>query len=335
MKRLAAFLGFPLLCLTIVLRDVSARSGDVNRITGPHTYKNLSVFLIRGANRIEGANFITLQEAMDRKAVVVHETGDVNRLMVTNNSNSSIFIMSGDIVKGGKQDRVIQYNYIVPPKTEKMPVNSFCVESGRWEKREGENLHAFSSSRERIASKELKMSVKKEKSQSGVWQSVSRIQDRLGENVGGDVKGSSETSLQLTLEHEKLKKAREEYSRALAGVIRNHDDVVGYAFAINGKINSAEIFASNALFAKLWEKLINASIVEAISDYREGATYEKVDADDIRRFLQEAEKGNTVSDLDVSERTRVLEKETPGNLLYETRDSDSSDQWINRSYMAK
>ncbi len=334
MKRLVAVLAFPLLCVTIALRGASAQPDEGYRITGPHAHKNLSVFLIHGANRIEGTNFITLQEAMDRKAVVVHETGDVNRLMVTNNSNSSIFIMSGDIVKGGKQDRVIQYNYIVPPKTEKMSVNAFCVESGRWEKRGGENLHAFSSSRERIASKDLKMSVKKEKSQSGVWQSVSRMQDRLGENVG-EVKGASETSLQLTLEHEKLKKAREEYSRTLAGVIRNHGDVVGYAFAINGKINSAEIFASSALFAKLWEKLINASIVEAISDYRVGATYNKVDAEDVRRFLQEADKGSTVSDLDVSERTRVLEKETPGNLLYETRDSDGGDRWINRSYMAK
>ncbi|MBN2080450.1 MAG: hypothetical protein JW838_15875 [Spirochaetes bacterium] len=334
MKRLYAALLFSAIIGMAGARNLTAQNIDGYRVTGPHAHKNLAVFLIHGRNRIDGTNFISLQEAMDRKAVVVHETGSVNQLMITNNSKANIFIMSGDIVKGGKQDRVIQYNYIVPPKTEKMPINSFCVESGRWEKREGENLHAFTSSNERIASKDLKMSVKKEKSQSGVWNGVSRIQDRLGEKVG-EVRGSSETSLQLTLEHEKLKKARDEYARTLAGIIRGQKDVVGYAFAINGKINSAEIFASSALFAKLWAKLVNASIVEAISDYRAGAAYKKVDAGDIRRFLREAEKGNTVSDLDVSKRTRVIEKETPGNLLYETRDSAGGDRWINRSYMAK
>jgi hypothetical protein len=135
-------------------------------VSGPYTHKNISIFLVHGKNSINAEKFLTLEEAMDMKKATVHETENVNQLTITNSSNFNIFIMSGDIVKGGKQDRVIQYNYIVPPGIKQMPVSSFCVESGRWEKRGNENSDRFSSSREMIASKDLKKSVKKDKSQS-------------------------------------------------------------------------------------------------------------------------------------------------------------------------
>ena len=304
--------------------------------TGPYTHKNLSVYLIAGKDKIANTNFLTLQEALEKKTAVVHETEDVNRLQVSNNSrNYNIFIIAGDIVKGGKQDRAIQYNYIVPPKTDKLSIACFCVESGRWQRRGGEDVSSFRSSNDIVASKDLKMSVKKEKSQEKVWGKVSEMQDKLGSNLGGSVKGRSESSLQLTLEHEKIKKAEGEYEKQLKNIPDGKADIVGYAFVINGKINSAEVFAAKVLFQKLWPKLIKASIVEAIAEYNEKQNFTTPDAAQIKNFMAESEKGKNTAVNRVSGNVDVVEKETDGTIMFETRDKKAGGQWLNKSYIKK
>lgn len=321
----------------IIAAGVRAGSepADSYRISGPYNHKNLSLFLIHGKNTINAKKFLTLAEAMEQKKVTVHETGDVNQLTITNSSNFNVFIMSGDIVKGGKQDRVLQYNYIVPPGIKRMPVSSFCVESGRWQKRGNEKADQFSTSQEMIASKDLKMSVKKSKSQSEVWSKVAEVQSDLEKNLGGSVRGSSESSLQLTLENEKLITAQKEYQKALGGILRDKKDVVGYACVINGAINSAEVFASDILFKKLWPKLVKSSIVEAVSKYKKGEAVPAKTADDVKKFIVDSEKAATVAAQDVNRRTKIVEKEADDRLYYETRDADNKGQWINKSYLMK
>ena len=103
------------------------------RVSAPHTYKNLAIFLIHGKNETNRTNIITLAEAMERKLLRVYETSDVNELMVENVSNElDVFIQSGDIVKGGKQDRVLAVSIIIPARSGKVSIEAFCVESGRW-----------------------------------------------------------------------------------------------------------------------------------------------------------------------------------------------------------
>jgi hypothetical protein len=308
---------------------------DAYRISGPYTHKNLSLFLIHGKNSINAKKFLTLSEAMEQKKVTVHETDNVNQLNITNSSDFNIFIMSGDIVKGGKQDRVIQYNYIVPPGIKRMPISSFCVESGRWQQRGKEKADRFSTSQEMIASKDLKKSVKKSKSQTEVWSKVAEVQNDLEKNLGGPVRGSSESSLQLTLENEKLIAAQKEYQKALGGILRDEKEVVGYASAINGTINSAEVFASDILFKKLWPKLAKSSIVEAVAKNSKGAAFQAKTAEDVKKFMVESEKAATVAAKDVNRRTKIVEKEADDRLYYETRDADNKGQWINKSYLMK
>src|SRR6476620_9278929 len=74
-------------------------------VSAPYTYKNLTIFLLHGRDQSSGRNLLTLQEALERKIFVVYETSDVNELAVENLSKEfDVFIQSGDIVKGGKQD---------------------------------------------------------------------------------------------------------------------------------------------------------------------------------------------------------------------------------------
>ena len=72
---------------------------------------------------------------MKDKILIVKETGTVNQLTVENSSaTETVFIQAGDIVKGGKQDRVLTVDMILPPKSGAIPISSFCVEQNRWAK---------------------------------------------------------------------------------------------------------------------------------------------------------------------------------------------------------
>src|SRR5215510_8865160 len=125
------------------------------KVSGPYSHKNLSIFLIHGEDRAKGWVPLTLQEAMEQKKVIVHETENVNSLAIENVSREEVFVQSGDIVKGGKQDRVLAIDLIVPPKSGRMPIDSFCVEQGRWNKRGEESANAFSASDKMLVTKDL------------------------------------------------------------------------------------------------------------------------------------------------------------------------------------
>src|SRR5260370_247144 len=119
--------------------------------SGPVTYRNLTIFLIHGKGTLPGREFLTLQEALEQKKIVVHETQTVNELSVENVApDVEVFIQAGDIVKGGQQDRVLAYDLVVPGKSGKVPIASFCVEAGRWRQRGTEDASRFQSSARQV-----------------------------------------------------------------------------------------------------------------------------------------------------------------------------------------
>jgi hypothetical protein len=112
------------------------RAGEF-RITGPYTHENLSVFLIHGSTRA-AKTLLTLEEAVAQRKVVVYETRNVNELSIENVSNEDVFIQSGEIVKGGAQDRTLKDDFILPTKSGRVNISAFCVEHGRWTRRGNE-----------------------------------------------------------------------------------------------------------------------------------------------------------------------------------------------------
>src|SRR5439155_26916236 len=167
--------------------------------SGPFTHANLTVFLLHGPDAVAGQKLLTLQEALEQKKAVVHETSQVNELAVENLADDvSLFIQSGDIIKGGKQDRVLSFDMILPPKSGRVPIGSFCVESGRWQKRGGEEDGRFSASVNQAPGKDLKLAINDARQQGQVWDRVRQAQDKLSKNVGKPVQsGASPSSLQL------------------------------------------------------------------------------------------------------------------------------------------
>ncbi len=297
-------------------------AGDY-KLSGPYTHKNLSIFLVHGKSVIKGKSFLTLQEALVQKKVVVYETRSVNELSIQNFSDEDVFVQSGDIVKGGQQDRMIGVDLIVPPRSGKLPISAFCVEHGRWSGRGNERVTVFSSSADAAATKEIRLAAKRSTSQGEVWQSVTVAQDKLSRNVGSRVNSSvSESSLQLAVENNKVQETADSYVKALSSIANRSDDVIGYVFAINGKVNSADIYGSNVLFKKLWPKLLKANAIEAIAELQPG------------KFKPASEKAKG-SDKDVNARVNLMTREDSENIFFETRDKNENGAWIHRNYIKK
>ncbi len=307
------------------------------KITGPYTHDNLSVFLVHGKDRISGKTFLTLQEALIQKKIIVFETRSVNELAIENVSNDEVYVQSGEIVKGGQQDRVLAIDMIVPAKSGKMPISAFCVEHGRWSRRGNEQVAVFSSSAEVVATRDLKLAAKSSRSQGAVWENVTLAQDKLSQNVGTRVNGAaSESSLQLALENKAVQKSADEYIKALSGITNGQNDVIGYAFAINGKVNSADVYASSDLFKKLWPKLLKASAIEAIAEFRKEAKFAPVSKENVTTFLDDSETGKAVEKSeDLTKRIQLVTRESDENIFFETRDRTRKEVWVHRNYIKK
>lgn len=310
-------------------------------LAGPYTHSNLSIYLVHGTDQSTDENVLTLQEALGKKIVTVHETGEVNELRVENTSAKyTVFLHSGDIVKGGKQDRALSNDFLLPPKSGKVPVASFCVEQGRWQQREGEQLSHFESSDKMLSTKDLKVAARAKKDQTAVWNSVAEAQAKLSENIGSNVRsGKSESSLQLALENEDLKAATEKYLKKLQGIPGNKPDALGYAFYINGELNSVEIYSSNRLFNKLWPRLIEASATEAVTSLKKKNEDENkiyaVDPNEIKTVLLGSRTGKP-DETELSRRVRLKSYENDKNYLFETVDKESGGgDYKHRSYILK
>ena len=266
----------------------------VPRISGPFHHDNLTICLIHGEDRLKGHKFLMLAEALEQKKFVIYETQKVNELTMENTSDQPVVILSGDILKGGQQDRIAQFDQIVPPKSGKVPLQVFCVErtASRWMKPLTEADKTFTASPGQLCTNDLRLANRSSKDQSGVWAGCARTQDKLTANAKVQVKvKESDSSLALSLEVKEVEAAVNEYVSKLSGVFKDKDDVVGYVFAINGKVLSSDVYGSPELFRKVWPRLLRASAIEAFAELTKDKKHPSAKLQAFRTFLEEAAKG--------------------------------------------
>jgi len=306
------------------------------RLSGPYVHENLTIFLVHGPDQSFSGPFTPLEEAMERKVVAVYETSEVNELAIENRSRSEeVFVQAGDIVKGGQQDRVLAVDLILPAKSGKVPIDAFCVEHGRWTQRGTEQAEAFSVSEDMVATKNLKLATKADPSQARVWNEVEKAQEGLSQGVNDDVRGfASRSSLQLALENDKVQDSAGEYVKKLSSIVEEHTDVIGFVFAINGRLNSADVYPSNAMFKRFWSRLLKAAAIEALSEQSSNEKSGSVSIEAAGDFLVDAEKG-TESFNEVTARTHMVKRESEKGVFFETRDMDHEGAWIHRSYLTR
>jgi ARG/rhodanese/phosphatase superfamily protein len=261
------------------------------QISGPYLQDNLAIFLVHGPAAPGGTPFMTLDEALPAGAAAVYETGDVNNLEVENLSKDRLlFIQAGDIVKGGQQDRVLSVDLILPPASGRTSIAVFCVEHGRWSARGEESAETFASADKTIAGKELKLAAKSEKSQQGVWSAVEETQGMLSVATGGDVAAAeSPSSYQLTLESDQIAAATGAQIEAFKDLPAEHEDAIGFFYAINGRIAGGDVYGSRELFHKLWPRLLEASAVEAVAAKGEQTVAVVATEEDARKLMSMTE----------------------------------------------
>jgi len=329
-----ASLSLPLVCTLLLAAAPPAEY----RISGPYTHDNLSLFLIHGASGGK-TTYLTLKAAMEQKKVVVHETKNVNQLAIENLSDQDVFIQGGDIVKGGDQDRMLSNDFVLAPRSGKVPISAFCVEHGRWSQRGAEPAHQFASSVDMNGAKNVKIAAQANNSQTDVWNKVAQTQVALGRNAGTGGGGSgsgvhapaSPSSYQLSLESRPVVRAVDGYVKALNGVVAGKADVVGLAFAVNGEVNSADLYSSPELFAAMWPKLLKSTAVEAVRLLEKGKSFPPCSVSAVQALLRDAEAGKE-SAVDINRRVKLVRREGDQEMLFESRDGAG---WVHRNYIKK
>jgi hypothetical protein len=184
----------------------------------------------------------------------------VNELAIQNLSDRPLLLLAGEVVSGGKQDRVVARERIVPPHSEPIPLGVFCVEPGRWQ---GAS-HQFSSART-MAHPQLRKQVTEAQDQQKVWNEVAQANQRLAimaapadAATGGFTPSGSYAR---TMEAKPVQDKLGEQTRNFAG--RLPRGAVGVVVALNGRIVWADLFASPALFDRYRDKLLQSYVVES------------------------------------------------------------------------
>jgi hypothetical protein len=290
---LKLFVLLPVLALAGIALFLPCRApaGDVTSASGykvlePIRHGNLTVFPVVTARSHDTQDFITLDEGLRSGDVIVTESGSVqplmhrrrtpiqqsgpqvNQLVLVNNSKRPLILLAGEIVTGGKQDRVIGKDRIVPAESDPIDLGVFCVEPGRWTGR-SEKFDAVMGGMVQPAVRSKAMA---EKDQAQVWAEVGKSKEAMSLQVPAPsapaVMGTSSYARVMQNEEvkERVDSVAEPIRRNYQSLIQQLRDqnAVGVVVAVNGEMVWADIFASTNLLEKYWPKLVRSYAAEAV-----------------------------------------------------------------------
>src|SRR5262245_31347528 len=244
--------------------QLSAPSGNL-KIFGPFVHEHLALYVVEDPSAKSAGEFVTLAEGLASGDVKVSEkkSAQVSGRLIENSSDKPCFVQAGDVVKGGQQDRTIARDFVIPAKTPQTPVASFCVEQSRWA-----GAAAFQSSTQNAYGKELKGAIQGKKDQGEVWKEVARNKRDLAGN--NDLPAARTSSLNEELDHAKIQQRMKEFKEALAKIVADRPNAVGLISAVNGKFSTADVYADPGLFLKVFPRLLESAVMEALSLKAEG-----------------------------------------------------------------
>ncbi len=176
-----------------------APAGEVSsnspyKVLAPIRHGNLTVFPEVATASHDTQQFLTLDEGLRSGDVIVSETGNieplvrprrggaplppprngpqVNQLVLVNSSKRPLILLAGEIVTGGKQDRVIGKDRLVPAESDPIDLSVFCVEPGRWTATKAN----FGSVGAPMAQPAVRSKAMADKNQEMVWSEVRKAQ---------------------------------------------------------------------------------------------------------------------------------------------------------------
>ncbi len=275
-----------------------SRSEGDWRLLDPVTYENISVFPVVSSLSQDTGAFLTLEEGLSTGDVAVREQGSegmvrgrdgrpvyfpssgsgasVNQLVLINRSKRPLLLLAGELVSGGKQDRIIGKDRIVPAGAPPLPLDVFCVEHGRWT---GTSQFAAAKT---IVHPSVRESAAVDQAQTKVWDSVRNGTNSKAPSAAPRARISAD-NLQMAIAgngrteaYEKIYESRavgvsidefvievqRRFSQATSDL--KNERVVGVVVAYGGDVAWSDIFASGDLFDHYWHKLLRSYAVEAL-----------------------------------------------------------------------
>jgi len=278
------------------------------RLLDPVRYENLSIFPVVSANAYDTSWFLTLDEGLASGEVQVREQGSegmarsrdgvvrpadsngasVNQLVLINRGKRPLLLLAGELVSGGKQDRIIGKDRLVPVGSKRLPLDVFCVEHGRW------SSGASFTDAKTIVHPSVREQATFQRDQGRVWNAV-RSGTTAEATASADTARLAAPRIARTIQDEaptesyqKIYESREvrgsvemyveevqrRFARETSGL--KGEQVVGVVVAYGGEVAWSDIFASSDLFQQYWKKLLRSYVVEALArpGYREVASRE-------------------------------------------------------------
>ena len=297
--------------VTANLRPVHAGEGPSSsafKVLEPIRHGNLTVFPVVAPKSYATSEFLTLDEGLRSGEVVVteygnvrgllrrrstpvmqHDIAEVNRLVLINNSKRPLLLLAGEIVTGGKQDRVIGKDRIVPSESDPVDLNVFCVEPGRWVASSnhfdasGTTYASGSagggggvSSGTLMAQPSVRAKAMGDKDQNQVWAEVRKQQQSMTVEVAAGASAVNADEIRSTSSYARVmenKDVKEKVDEVAKPIEQNYQSLikqlrdrkaVGVVVAVNGRIIWADVFASTELLDRYWPKLVRSYASEAV-----------------------------------------------------------------------
>ncbi len=290
-------------------------AGNGWRLLDPITYENLTIFPVVSSHEADTTAFLTLDEGLSSGEVVVSEQGadilrrsrdarpvqdysgsaSVNRLVLINRSKRPLVLLAGELISGGKQDRVIGKDRIVAPGADPLPLDVFCVEHGRWS-----SGAAFSAAKT-IVHPSVREKAAVDQAQGQVWDAVRRgstapapasgpaarlSTGALSAVIAGEARTESYDKIYSSRTvgvpmQSLVEEVQKRFARATSGL--KGERVVGVVVAYGGEVAWSDLFASGELFQNYWSKLLRSYVVEALARPQ---LREHPSMDDAREFLR-------------------------------------------------
>lgn len=294
------------------------------QVLAPISHGNLTIFPVVSSTTHDTHEFLTLDEGLRNGEIEVTEHGgvrpmvrrhniypprgdgaQVNKLYLINNSKRPLLLLAGEIVTGGKQDRIVGKDRIVPADTE-ADLDVFCVEPGRWTGTTAQ----FGGYGLQMAAPSIRNQAMAKKDQNGVWNEVNRSKAQAYDALGGAAEApAARREIESTSSYAKLmdnKEVQKRVDTVAAPIQRSYEseirelrnrNAVGVVVAVNGRLIWADLFASTSLLEKYWPKLVRSYASEAVNTSGAGETVnikvaqEYLDQLEGRREISESEPG--------------------------------------------
>jgi len=247
----------------------------------PQKYESITIIpIFAEINKVPF--FITLDEALKTNGFYIKEvdqTGTVPNLKVINKLDQKVFILDGEELKGGKQNRVVNTSLLIKNKSEfVIPVS--CTERGRWHYEShhfGDPDVVIPADIRRIKNESVLSSLlysnRYNSDQSMIWAEIEKLQKEFG------IK--SETSAMRDV-FEKRKNLYENMKEKFP-YIEGQNGIIVFE---DGKFDSLDIISLKSAYKNLHDKLVKSYIFRSKLLKKENNTDY---GDEYEKFLKEIE----------------------------------------------